>query len=181
MIGGLQITGPDVQFHGLHLSAFPHAKRPFTEVGPNGEDKVIGAGLTLPAYGKLIYPQAIFTEFSQPFGFMTRDNKERKYVPELADRFVFNSMKSLDEFTRHAHGLLAHLLDRWKSFGLPTKVDKDRKIEAPDDDALWDKLSSDETLRAKVEKHIEEVSFIASNFDIMKKACVVREIGRAHV
>jgi len=158
------------------LSPFGRMIRPFTEIDNQGKEFVVGKGKTMPDLARLYYNVKKVTPFSGNFGFLDRDNKERVYNPGIEDGLVFKNDSSIDEFGKSAKYLIDVLCKSWVELGLPLKLDKDRKINLPDGDAVWKLVSTPSKDRDKIMSVFKEVSFILANVDIMKKACIVRAV-----
>lgn len=158
------------------FSPFGRKTRPFTEPNSSGVDEEIGSGQTLPDLIRKYYGVTDVKPFKARFPFLDRDNKERSYSPREEDPFVFHGMGSITEFKDDAIKLINVLMARWKELGLPSKQDKDRNITVPDSEAVWTMLDSRHPDHNKVKGMKDEIMFITSNVDIMKKACIVRGV-----
>jgi hypothetical protein len=160
----------------LTLSPFGRLTRPFTDVASNGEDQVIGKGKTLPDLARIFYNISKVTPISANYPFLDRDNKERSYDPGKEDPFVFSNYSSIQKFKDSTYHLIESLVKEWKAMGLPVKLDKDRKLELPDAEMCWENLTADNELGTIIRAQYSTISFILTNVDIMKKACIIRGI-----
>lgn len=159
------------------MSAFPRRVRPFTEPLTAEKDVVIGPGKSMPDLIRLFYPGAVPYAFGARFGFLERDNKERDYVPQVEDRFVFKNLSSLSVFSDEAKSLIKLLCSQWTEIGLPLAFNEDREIDLPNTEIAWEALDPKHPLHPVVLKYADEIMFITANVDIMKKACVVRTVS----
>jgi hypothetical protein len=158
------------------MSPFPQSQRPFTEaVGPT-QDIIIEKGTTLPALMRKVFKVENVYSFQGKFGFLDRDDKERVYSPGNDDPFVFRNAGSVAEFGKSALSQIKMLTDMWKEFGLPVTRDKDRQIDEPDTSVMFDSLIKSGPYHDILINNYQSICFIASNVDILKKACVVRNI-----
>lgn len=171
-----QITGPDFPANNIIMSPFGARKEPFTETDSSGKEFIVPAGKTLGDVAKIYYPSAAPRIIQLTAGFMTRDNKQRAYSPASADPFVFSGADGIRQFKNLALKHIDSLLTKWVALGLPVKYDKIRRIDVVDDDKLWELIRTDPVVRRKVADNYETVCFLSSNFDIAKKACVVRSV-----
>lgn len=158
------------------FSPWGERERPFTDVGGDGKDIVIGKGRSLADLARIYYGISTVTPISAKFSFLDRDNKEREYDPAKEDGYVFSSNASIQKFKTEATRLLQFLTQQWKELNLPVKMDKDRKVEVPDNDAIWNSFATNDNIDKIIQNNRDEVMFILSNVDIIKKACIVRGV-----
>lgn len=164
--------------HTFSSSPFPRRNRPFTETLKNGKDIILPRGTTIPEYIAAVYGKHVkVSPFTGKFNFLARDSKERSYDPGSTDPFVFSNWSSVNNFKIEAIRLLQLLTDQWKELGFPTTIDKDRGLELPDSEHVMEHLTSDAELRNKFVKYYEQISYIVSNVDILKKAAIIRSIS----
>lgn len=158
------------------FSPFPEMVRPFTEAVSATQDIEIPAGVSMPELIRRLFKVHEVEGFHAKFGFLDRDNKERAYSPGLDDPFVFKDASSIDKFGKEALSLINVLTTMWKSLGLPTVKDEARQIIVPDSGQMFEALQSTHPLHKILLDNYDVICFITSNVDIMKKACVVRNI-----
>jgi hypothetical protein len=160
------------------MSPFPKVIRPFTEPVTATQDKVIGPGRTLPDLIRTYYPGATPLALEANFSFLDRHNKDRDYDPRKEDPFVFSGISSISDFHKEARALLGHCTDLWRNMGLPVTLDKDRKVEGPDSEAINQIFYNEKhELHKFVVANIKAISCILSNYDIGKKFCIVRTVS----
>lgn len=160
----------------LPLSPFGRKIRPFTEVDSQGNDFILPRGSSLPDLIRAYYNPKNIKPLSERFGFLDRDNKRKSYSPGIEDKFVFKNSGSVGKFREDALEIIRTLCKEWTELGLPLKTDKDRGIDIPDSAYVWEMLDSRHEHHTLLITRWEEISFILSNVDIAKKACVVRGI-----
>lgn len=158
------------------MSAFQKNTRSFTEPSAAESDDIIGPGKSLPDLIRRYYGVDSVYGFEGNFPFLDRDNKERSYNPGVEDPFIFRDFSGIQRFKESSLRMISMLMERWKELKLPVVTDKDRKIEIPDSEKLWEGLPHGSDLHNIIKSNIVEIEFITSNIDILKKACIVRGI-----
>lgn len=160
----------------LVMSPFGRRTRPFQDAGAHSTKLTIPPGKSLPDLARKYYDITEVFPFKAMFPFLDRDNKQRAYDPGKEDKFVFASAQSLKQFNDHALKLIHNIINQWKSLDLPTMRDEERGIEAPDSDKIWSALDPTHDLHRTVIRNMPVIMFLLSNYDIMKKACIVRSV-----
>lgn len=173
----MEIGDAGTRDSALKMSAYPTHKRPFTEPVSATKDAVIGPGKTEPDLIRAYYPGTMPQALQGNFSFLDRDNKERRYIPGIEDKFVFKNNGSVAQFSTHAKHLMTTICNLWKEIGLPVTLDKDRGIDVPDAHIAWEALDPKHALHDNVVRNRDAIMFLNANADIIKKACVVRTVN----
>lgn len=158
------------------MSPFPARTLPFTEATSSTNSVTITPGTTLPSLIRELFKVDVVDGFKGKFGFLDRDNKQRVYQPGTDDPFVFRNDASVKDFGNHALALIKVIADEWEALGLPLKHVKEKQIYLPDSSALFDALLPGHPLHQRLVDMYPYICFLTSNADIMRKACVVRNI-----
>lgn len=156
------------------LSPFGRKVIPLSIEQPDGSERIIDRGTSLPDLIRIIYKSRDVHPLHAHFGFLERDNKVRKYEPYTEDKFVFSRSMNIEAFKKDAMSMIDFLNQEWTNLGLPLKDDKIRRIKVPDSSIVMESLDSKHKHHNHVMKHWNDITFILSNIDIAKKACVVR-------
>lgn len=160
------------------MSPYPFKKLPFKIVNSRGEDVYPPQGTSEVDLLKIMYGELPVESAVLPYGFVSRDDKERKYLPGTEDPFVFNGEGSKHEFFVKSLELRQILMEMWKEMGLPTKKDDKRSLLTTDTEPLIAAgLAKNERALAIIEKHFDDITFITSNLDIANKFCLVRAVA----
>lgn len=162
---------------GRSFSPFPRAFRQFTESATATKDVVLGPGLSLPDLIRRYYPKTTPEQFSAHYGFLSRDDKDRDYEPGKDDRFVFHSNASIAMFKAEALELIKFANKLWTNLGMPLLQDKDRGLSLPDTAKVWEAMKSSSEVTTMSGVLFKNLSYVASNVDIMKKFCIVRAVS----
>jgi hypothetical protein len=159
------------------MSPFGRRTRPFEEPKTATEELHVPVGTSFPSLIKMYYGEQVVPKpFRANFGFLDRHNKERKYNPKKEDPLVFGGGSSPETFKQEGLAIIEETMKIWKSLNLPITHDKDRGIDVPDSEAIWEAINPSHPQHEYVKKHLADIQFIISNMDIMKKFCIVRGV-----
>lgn len=169
---------------GFVPSPFGRKERQAMDAGPDGNDITLAPGLSIPDYVRSVYGINKVDSFIGQFNFLDRDNKTRHYIPQDEDPFVAKSPKFIQEFKESANKSIDEIKKHWQELSLPIARDKDRGVVLPDVDAVINAILKNPKNVTKEEKHLIDsymkhsgpISEMASEIDIMKKACLVRTV-----
>lgn len=160
------------------MSPYPFKKLPFRITNYKGEDQIVPMGTSIPDILKMMYGELTIETTRLPYGFVSRDDKERKYKPGEEDPFVFHGEGSKHEFFKASLELRQLLMSFWKEMNLPTKKDEKRALLTIDTQPLIETgLKGDEKSLALLEKHFDDIVFATSNLDVANKFCIVRSVS----
>lgn len=159
------------------MSPFGIKRSPFTENSSATTEFHVPVGSTLPNVIRAFYPGTEVHPINLRSGFMSRDVlKEKDYIPQEEDPFVFHSQSSMSEFFKQALGQNELLNKLAAQLDLPIKKDKDRGIDVIDNEELFKWIRPSHSRHQDLLKNWDAISFITSNQDITKKFCIVRAV-----
>lgn len=159
------------------MSPYPFKRLPFMAVTRQGTSVPVPPGTSLPDLLQLFYGEIPIDTFKLRLGFVTRDNKVKKYNPGAEDPFIFHSDGSKQEFFTQSLALRAILMRFWKAMNLPTKKDEKRFLETINTEPLIQAgISKNEDALKTLERHYDDIVFTTSNLDIANKFCLVRSV-----
>lgn len=160
------------------MSPYPFKKFPFRAVNTKGEEIIISPGTSVPDLLQIFYGAVPVETTKLPYGFVSRDDKQRAYKPGLEDPFVFHGEGSKHEFFKASLELRAMLMKFWVEMELPVQKDEKRELLTTNTEELIKaSLQGDEKSLAKIEKHYNDIIFTTSNLDIANKFCLVRSVS----
>lgn len=160
------------------MSPYPFKKFPFRAINAKGQEITIAPGTSVPDLLQLFYGVIPVETTKLPYGFVSRDDKERVYKPGQEDPFVFNGEGSKHEFFKASLELRAMLMGFWKELELPIQKDEKRGLPTTNTELLiQEALAGNEKSLAKIEKHYNDIIFTTSNLDIANKFCLVRSVS----
>lgn len=170
------ITGVQGKYPAQATSPYRTGRTAFTEINNKGESFEIPQGATLPEIIALMYPGAKIKMITGHWGFLSRDNKDRSRELGLSDRYVFRGESSVPEFKMHSIRLLSFLTEWLKLKGFPVKFDDKKKVDMPDNEQIWEMLSDTHPKHRLIKENLNEIQFVLSNADIMRKTSIVRTV-----
>lgn len=159
------------------MSPYPFKKYPFRAINKKGEEIIIAPGTSVPDLLQIFYGTIPVETTKLPYGFVSRDDKERTYKPGQEDPFVFNGEGSKHEFFKASLELRAMLMNFWQEMELPIQKDEKRGLPTTNTEILiQEALAGNDKSLAKIEKHYYDIIFTTSNLDIANKFCLVRSV-----